>query len=173
LRVAAAGTDAYLAIAAAAALWRLERWPDALARLTAHADGPAANAALREIGELGPAAAPAVPYLATFLDAPDPHWWRPALAALAIWRATGSPDAVRPVLETAWAANEHIRFDIATTASGPLAVALEPLLRAELGALRRSGLGENVWSSDQIRADERLRTACRAALDGLDQGSNR
>jgi hypothetical protein len=70
LRVAAAGDDPRLAVAAAGALWRIGRSPDALTLLTARLDGPSATAALEEIAAMGSAAAPAASLVATYLDVP-------------------------------------------------------------------------------------------------------
>lgn len=163
LRVAAAGDDPRLAVAAAGALWRIDRSPDALTPLTAHLDGPAGTAALEEIAAMGAAAAPAAPLVATYLDAPpERHWRTPVRAALALWRLTGEAERVAPVLTAAWHGNPLTRTTIAEAASGPLAAALGPLFRAETAANRRSSVSANSWSSTQVVDDERLLELCRA-----------
>jgi hypothetical protein len=144
LRAAAAGGDPRLAVAAAGALWRINRSPEALGLLTAHLDGPAVTAALEEIAAMGPAAAPAASLVATYLDAPPQrHWWTPAHAALALWRLTGEAERAAPVLTAAWHGNPHTRTKIAQAATGPLAAALEPLFRAEIATSRRFNASAN------------------------------
>jgi hypothetical protein len=163
LRVAAAGDDPRLAVAAAGALWRIDLSPDVLTRLTAHLDGPAATAAFEEIAAMGSAAAPAASLVATYLDGPPQrHWWTPAHAALALWGLTGEVERVAPVLTAAWHGNPHARTKIAEAATGPLAAALEPLFRAELAANRRFNVSANSWSTAQVTDDERLLELCRA-----------
>ena len=163
LRAAAAGDDPRLAVAAAGALWRIDRSLDALTLLTAHLDGPAATAALEEIAAMGPAAAPAASLVDTYLDAPPQrHWWTPVSAALALWRLTGEAERVAPVLTAAWHGNPHTRPDIAQAAAGPLAAALEPLFRAEIAANRRFNASAHSWSTAQVTDDERLLELCRA-----------
>lgn len=162
LRTAAAGDDPRLAVAAAGALWRISRSPDALALLTAHLDGPAAAAAFEEIAAMGPAAAPAASLVATYLDAPPQrHWRTPAHAALALWRITGEAGRAAPVLTAAWHGNPRTRTKIAQAATGPLTAALEPLFRAELAASRRFNVSPNTWSTAQVTDDERLLQLCR------------
>lgn len=191
LRVAATGDDPRLAVAAAEALWRIER-ADVLPWLTPRIDGPAGTAALRAIAAMGAAAAPAAPYVATFLDPGDAGWWRPTAAALALWRISDDPERAAPVLTAAWHANPRTRLEIADAAStpvtvepsppagsftgdrsagggpaagpNPLAAALAPVLRAELAEPRRHGTSGTGWSSAQVTDDERLLADCRRAL---------
>jgi hypothetical protein len=163
LRAAAAGGDPRLAVAAAGALWRINRAPEALALLTARLDGPAATAALEEIATMGPAAAPAAALIATYLDAPPQrHWWIPAHAALALWRLTGEDGRAAPVLTAAWHGNPQTRTKIAEAATGPLATAMAPLFRAELTENRRFNASASSWSTSQVTDDERLLELCRA-----------
>jgi HEAT repeat protein len=163
LRVAAAGDDPRLAVAAAGALWRIDRSPDALTLLTARLNGPAATSAFEEIAAMGSAASPAASLVATYLGAqPGRHWWTPAHAALALWRLTGEVERVAPVLTAAWHANPHTRLKIAQAAPGPLAAALEPLFRAELATNRRFTVSANSWSTAQVTDDERLLELYRA-----------
>ncbi|WP_327001294.1 hypothetical protein OHA72_40070 [Dactylosporangium sp. NBC_01737] len=173
LRAAATGDDARLAVAAAGALWRIEGSPAVLPLLAAHIDGPWGTAALAAIAELGAAAADAAPVVATVLGAPDGDRWRPMHAAVALWRITGDADRTAPVLTAAWHGNPHTRNAIVAAlagpgalTAGPLAAALEPLLRAESADPRRYGARERGWSSNQVTNDERLLAACRAALAG-------
>lgn len=160
LRVAAASDDPRLAVAAAGALWRIDRSPDALTVLTARLDGPAATAAFEEIAAMGSAAAPAAPLVATYLDAPA--GWTPTTAALTLWRLTHDAERVAPVLTAAWHANPQTRTKIAEAATGALAAALRPLFHAELSAGRRFNVTANSWSSAQVSDDERLLGLCRA-----------
>jgi hypothetical protein len=165
LRRAATGDDPRLAVAAAGALWRIDRSPDALALLTSQLDGPAAGEAFEEIAAMGAAAAPAAALVATYLDTPPGrHWWTPARAALTLWRLTADAERVAPVLTAAWHGNPQTRPKIAEAATGALAAALEPLVRAELAAHRRFNVSENSWSSAQVTDDERLLESCRAAV---------
>jgi HEAT repeat protein len=168
LRVAAAGGDPRLAVAAAGALWRIDRSPDALALLTAHLDGPEAADALEEIAQMGTAAAPAAPLVATYLDAPDRYWrmWTPTHAALTLWRLTGEVERVAPILTAAWQTGTQTRPKIAESVTGPLAAALQPLFRAELAANRRFNVSANTWSTAQVTDDERLLRLCRAVSRG-------
>jgi hypothetical protein len=162
--VAAAGDDPRLAVAAAGALWRIDRSPDALTLLTTHLDGPAATAAFEEIAAMGPAAAPAAPLVATYLDAPpERYWWTPTRAALTLWRLTdNAAERVAPVLTAAWHENPQTRTKIAEAATGALAAALQPLFRAEIAADRRFNVSANSWSTAQVTDDERLVELCRA-----------
>ncbi|MGI5242045.1 HEAT repeat domain-containing protein [Dactylosporangium sp. CA-139066] len=165
LRVAAAGDDPRLAVAAAGALWRIDRSPDVLTLLTAQLDGPAANAAFEEIAAMGSAAAPAAPLVASYLDAPPGrHWWTPTHAALTLWRLTGDAERVAPVLTAAWHGNPQTRTKIAEAATGAPAAALQPLFRAELAADRRFNVSPHSWSSVQVTEDERLLELCRAVV---------
>lgn len=163
LRTAAAGGDPRLAVAAAGALWRVDRTPDALALLTAQLDGPATDAALAEIAVLGSAAASAAPLVATYLDTPQHGSWRTSVqAALTLWRLTGDAARVTPILDAAWHGEPQSRTTIAEAATGPLAVALEPLFRAELAAKRRFNVSAHSWSGAQVTDDERLLALCGA-----------
>ncbi|MDI6105036.1 hypothetical protein QLQ12_41270 [Actinoplanes sp. NEAU-A12] len=165
LRVAATGDDPRLAVAAAGALWRIDRSLEALPLLTAHLDGPAADQALGELAEMGSAAVQAAPLVATYLDAPPQrHWWTPTRAAIALWQLTGEAAQVTPVLTGAWHGNPHTRTTIAEAATGTLAAALQPLFRAELTADRRSNTSANVWSSAQVTDDERLLHLCQTLV---------
>lgn len=164
LRIAAAGDDPRLAVAAAGALWRIDRSLDSLTLLTTHLDGPAATAAFEEIATMGSAAAQAAPLVATYLDAPPGRtWWKPTHAALTLWRLTNDAERVAPVLTAAWHGNPHTRTKIAEAATGALAVALQPLFRAEIARDRRFNVSTNSWSTAQVTDDERLLELCRAA----------
>ncbi|GLW31950.1 hypothetical protein [Actinoplanes regularis] len=164
LRAAAAGDDPGLAVAAAGALWRIDRSPEALALLTARLDGPATTTAIEEIAAMGSAAASAAPLVARYLDAPpEPDWWTATRTALALWRITGDAERVTPALAAAWHGNPYTRLEIAETATGSLATALQPLLRAELAASERFNVGPDPSSGDEVADDERLLELCRAA----------
>ncbi len=67
-----------------------------------------------------------------------------------------------PVLTAAWHGNPRTRTKIAQAATGPLAAALAPLLRAELAANRRFNASASSWSTAQVTDDERLLELCRA-----------
>ncbi|WP_238007031.1 hypothetical protein KZZ52_43965 [Dactylosporangium sp. AC04546] len=163
LRVAAAGDDPRLAVAAAGALWRIDRSLDALTLLATHLDGPAANAAFEEIAAMGSAAAPAAPLVAAYLEAPAGRtWWTPTHAALTLWRLTDNAERVAPVLTAAWHGNPQTRTKIAEAATGALAAALQPLFRAEIAAYRRFNASTNSWSSANVTDDERLLKLCQA-----------
>jgi hypothetical protein len=163
LRVAAAGDDPRLAVAAAGALWRIDRSPDALTLLTTHVDGPATTAAFEEIAAMGCAAVPAAPLVAAYLDTPPGQtWWTPTHAALTLWRLTEDAERVAPVLTAAWHGNPQTRTKIAEAATGALAAALQPLFRAEIAADRRFNVSTNTWSTAQVTDDERLLKLCRA-----------
>jgi HEAT repeat protein len=165
LRVAAAGDDPRLAVAAAGALWRIDRSPEALTLLTTQLDGPAATAAFEEIAAMGAAAAAVAPLVATYLDAPPGgNWWTPTHAALTLWQLTDDTERVAPLLTAAWHRNPHTRTKIAEAATSALAAALQPLFRAEIAAERRFNVSANSWSSAQVTEDERLLNLCRAAV---------
>jgi hypothetical protein len=162
LRQAATGDDPQLAVAAAGALWRIDRSPDALALLTNRLDGPAAGEAFEEIGAMGPAADPAAALVATYLDAPPGDWRTPVRAAVALWQLTGDAERVTPALTAAWHGNRLTRLLIAEAATGSLAAALQPLFSAEIAANLRFNVSAGSWSSAQVIEDERLRELCRA-----------
>jgi hypothetical protein len=165
LRQAATDDDPRLAVAAAGALWRIDRSPDALALLTPHLDGSASREAFEEIAAMGAAAAPAAPLVATYLDTPPgQHWWTPTRAALTLWQLTGETERTAPVLTAAWHGNPHTRPKIAEATTGPLAAVLEPLLRAEIAANRRFNVSAGSWSSAQVTEDEQLLKVCRDVL---------
>ena len=164
LRAAADGESPWLAVAAAGALWRIEASPVALRVLTARLEGPASADAMAEIGRMGPAAAAAAPYVATFLDTPDPSWRRPLQAAIAWWRLTGEAGPALPVLTAAWTGRPDARLTIAECLAemGPAAAALATDLSAEEAEVRRSPA--------QVGVDEKLRAAIRAALKSMALG---
>ncbi|GAA1653902.1 hypothetical protein GCM10009828_099070 [Actinoplanes couchii] len=165
LRRAVSADDPRLAAAAAGALWRIDRAPDAAGLLAAHLDGPGSRTAFEELAAMGPAAAAVAPLVVTHLGAPpEGHWWTPVLAALALWHITGDTDRTVPVLTGGWHGNPLTRPAIAAAATGPLAAALEPLLHAELAAHQRFNVRPGSWSSSQVTDDEQLRDRCRSVL---------
>jgi hypothetical protein len=165
LRRALTSDDDLLVIHAARALRLIEGSTDVLAPLLSRLDGQFGGVALEEIGRMGATAAPAVPRVAAFLDAaPERHRWKSVHAAVALWRLTGEVGRTVPVLTAAWQSNPHTRTVIAEASTGELAVALAPVFREELAAVRRHNVSDDGRSSDQITVDERLLALCRAAL---------
>ncbi|MEU4419925.1 OmpA family protein [Actinoplanes sp. NPDC024001] len=167
LRAAAHRNEARTAVAAAGALWRIERSPEALPVLISHLGDAAAVDALAQLAAMGPAAAPAAPALAPLMKVSGNPWWTPARAALALWQITGDVKRTAPVLRKAWRGNVYTRTSIAAAARGPLAAALAPLLEGELAQRRRHNAAEDFSSSDQVHSDERLLDACRTALAAI------
>jgi hypothetical protein len=161
LREAMTSDSAGLAVAAAAALWRITGADDVLPVLTAQISGPAGYAALRAMATMGAGAEPAVPSVAALLL--DPH--RRLSAALTLWRLTGDTERTLPILTESWHDKPATRNEIVAHASGPLTAGLAPLLLAELATPARHGLTDTGWSSRQVIDDERLLTVCRTALE--------
>ncbi|PSL51892.1 hypothetical protein B0I31_11788 [Saccharothrix carnea] len=154
----------WVAIAAAAALWRVEGDADrVLPTLLSRLDQPAA---LELIAELGPAAGPHLPVLRALLDRPDPNGWHAVHVAEALWRVEGDAEAALPLLTAAWHKNVHVRVTVARCLAemGRAAAPAAPLLREELARRRRHTSTGSGWSSDQVVADEELLRLCRDVL---------
>ncbi|MFD0201883.1 MULTISPECIES: hypothetical protein [Saccharothrix] len=157
----------WIAIAAAAALWRVEGDADrVLPTLLSRLDHPSA---LELIAELGPAAAPHLPALRTLLDRLDPNGWYVVHVAEALWRAAGDAEAALPLLTAAWHNHVHIRVRVARCLAemGHAAAPAAPLLREELARPRRHTTAFGRWGSDRVLADEELLRLCRDVLAGL------
>jgi hypothetical protein len=163
LRAATTSDDPDLVVAAAGALWRIERSPATLPLLTTHLDGPAAAQAFSLLAAMGPAAAAAAPLVAAHLDAPPARWWTSTHAALALWRLTGDTDRVAPILTRIWHDNPRIRPTIAEAAAGTLAAALEPVWQAELAAPLRFTDSDSPLPAGAAD-DEELLASCRARM---------
>ncbi len=159
--------DPETALAAASALWRITRDPTlCLPVFQRHlAQGGASIAtAAQGVAELGATAAPAAERLRELL-ADAPVWVR-LHAAEALWRAVGDIEATLPVLLALWDQNAHVRVHVACCVGemGAAAGAAAPLLRRELGQVRRHNHDPHGYSSDAVRADEALLRACSKAL---------
>ncbi len=65
--------------------------------------------------------------------------WQRTAAACALWRVTGDPDPVLPVLRAAWEENLYTRGTIAECLAGmgPAGRPVHDLLRTEVAAPRR------------------------------------
>lgn len=162
------------ALAAAAALWRIEPHVDTAATvlplLHRHiaANAVSSRAAVEVIAAIGPAAAETAPRLRGLLMAPET--WTRLDAAVALWRVTGEPEPVLPVLRASWHENPHTRLTVARCAAGmgPAAAPLAPFLRRELAAVRRHNHSDHHYGSHDISADERLLRVCREALSRIE-----
>jgi hypothetical protein len=169
LRPLLQSADAGIALAAAAALWSVERAPDAvlpvlrshLRRRSPHERRPAVNILAR----LGPAAAKTSGHLRRMLADDDP--WLQAECGIALWHITGDAEAVLPTLLDAWTQNHHTRTAIAAclSAIGPAAAPALPVLRTELAAARRHNSATGFYGSHDIDTDETLLRRCRTAVD--------
>ncbi|MER5204371.1 PBS lyase [Streptomyces sp. NPDC002825] len=168
--------SAAVATAAARALWAaegdrgdvlpaLERW---LRPGTPVGDWCAAAQAL---GEIGPAAAGAVPVLRPGLLSRD--LWVRVRTAAALWRVSGDASDSLPVLLAAWEENRHARVDIAECLAemGPAASGAQLVVLTELTRRRRHNAREDGSGSHDIHLDEKLLTLCRAALARMERGA--
>ncbi|NMO51865.1 hypothetical protein HH310_11755 [Actinoplanes sp. TBRC 11911] len=160
LRQAMTADDAGLAVAAAEALWFVTGADDVLPSLIAQIAGPSGYAALRAVAAMGAAAEPATASVTALLADPQ----RRPDAAITLWQLTGDTDRTLPILAATWQDKPTRRNEIVAHARGALTAGLAPLLRAELSAPARHGLTDTGRSSRQVIDDERLLTACRAAL---------
>jgi hypothetical protein len=155
--------DAFVAINAARALWRIAGDPaPLLAAVTAalRGRGPAGPYALRQAGELGPAGAGLAALLAKELHSRHDS----ALpAAIAYWKVTGDHEPVLPVvLRFLRGDSRGIMAARCLADIGPPAVQATPALRAVVAAQTRqliSGMTDT-W----IDEDEEYQDACAQAL---------
>ncbi|WP_433377067.1 hypothetical protein ACQPZX_09045 [Actinoplanes sp. CA-142083] len=159
LREALRGSDVPVAVAAAAALWRLEAAPEAIEVLGSHLKAPNA---LQEVATIGPAAHELLPKIRPMLKISDRWHWTPVRAAIAVWRITGDAGAATPALVAGWHGNGGTRGTIAEQAAA--IAALAPLFEAELAEVERRGTDDYSFVSDQVARDEQLLTACREAI---------
>lgn len=99
----------------------------------------------------------------------DSDRWRWVAAAIALWHTTGDSARAVQAMERAWKSSHHTRRCIAHHAAGmgPAAAGLEPLLHAELAAVRRHNrpAGSTVWSTADVENDEELLRKVRVALE--------
>jgi hypothetical protein len=157
------------AVTAAAALWAVEGDPNAvlplLIRELAKAGEGRPRAAAEALGRLGPLGAPALPGLRRLTDSADV--WERTAAACALWDVAGDPEPVLPAFRAAWRQNAYTRGTIAACLSrmGPAGAPAHDLLRTEHATPRRHLARSGGYSSHDILEDERLLSACRAALD--------
>ncbi|GAA4312243.1 hypothetical protein GCM10023086_32730 [Streptomyces venetus] len=163
--------DTDCAVAAAQALWSVTGETDsvvpALVRgLTDPGLGRQRRAAADALGRLGPAAGTALPELCRMTGSEDAS--ERAAAACAVWRITGEPEPVLPVLRAAWVEHPRTRTTIAGCAAalGPAATPVHDLLRAELHTPRRHRANAAAHSVHDIHEDETLLRMCREALGG-------
>ncbi|GAA2673800.1 hypothetical protein LV78_002531 [Actinosynnema pretiosum] len=157
-------------LAAARALWRVtaDAGPvlPVLLRHLAGADHHRAADAADALAELGSEAGSARPALREALRGKG-NVWVELRVAQALWRVAG--EAHVDVLSRVWAENRYARSQVARCFAelGPRAASAGPLLRAELGQVRRHTAVSNVWSSDQVPRDLALLRACDAALTAM------
>ncbi|MER7703721.1 hypothetical protein ABTX81_12575 [Kitasatospora sp. NPDC097605] len=115
------------------------------------------------LGEIGPAAAAALPRLRELLD--DTYDWVRVHAAAALWAIGGEPGApaVLGVLLPAWEQNPATgrRVVPCLDRMGPAAAPAVPLLRARLELPGRA----DMWAG--IEEDEKQQADCRALLARL------
>jgi hypothetical protein len=119
LRQYATASDRHLSVPAARSLWRIAGDPDpALAvadRCLAEDNEPAwCNAAglLEEVGQATETQLTRLAQLTRWEE--DRRCWTPLAAARTLWRITGDPGLLLPVLEQAWTANVYTRGEIAS-----------------------------------------------------------
>ncbi|MEU1414348.1 HEAT repeat domain-containing protein [Streptomyces sp. NPDC005731] len=160
--------DGECAVPAAAALWSAEGDPEAVLPVLGRELGSGRphrrRAAAETLGRMGAQARSLVPELSVMTRS-DEVWQRTA-AACALWRVTGDPDPVLPVLRAAWEENLYTRGTIAECLAG-MGRAGEPvhdLLRTEVAAPRRHRARTGGYGSHDVLEDERLLRVCREAL---------
>ncbi|MYW48321.1 HEAT repeat domain-containing protein [Streptomyces sp. SID161] len=159
------------AAVAAGALWSADGDTPAvlpvLRRELTQADAGLRRSAVRQLGRLGPAARGALPELGRLARSGPARERIPA--ACALWRVTGDPDPVRPLLRAAWTADPRTRVPIARclTAMGPAAAPLRDLVTAELTHPRRHTARDGSFGHHDIPDDEELLRTCREVLAGL------
>jgi hypothetical protein len=169
LRRAVTSDDQALAAAAARSLWRVAGDPCpalAVADRWLAEDGESAwRAAADLLAELGQATRTQLTELRRLTRREDRTSWIPLGAAHALWRITGDPGPLLPVLEQAWTSNSFTRLKVASlwVEVGPAATGARPLLTDELGQIRRHN---NAYVPD----DEELLIRCRAALAAIGAG---
>jgi len=160
--------DGECAVTAAAALWSAEGDPEAVLPVLARELGSGRphrrRAAAGTLGRMGAQARSLVPELSVMTRS-DEVWQRTA-AACALWRVTGDPDPVLPVLRAAWEENLYTRGTIAECLAGmgPAGRPVHDLLRTEVAAPRRHRARTGGYGSHDVLEDERLLRACREAL---------
>jgi HEAT repeat protein len=166
LRRATTAADRDLAVAAARSWWQVAGDPGpALAvadRCFAEGSEPAWRDAADLLAGLGQATKTQLTQLAQLTQ--DRSDWTLLSAANALWRITGDPGPLLPVLEQAWTTNAYTRLKVASLWAelGPTASKARRLLTAELGEVRRhkkTGSG-----STDVPDDEQLLVRCSAAL---------
>nr|WP_055506785.1 hypothetical protein [Nonomuraea pusilla] len=173
LRRVAAAQDRRLAVPAARALWQLAGDADAALTVAGRCLDDDSEYAWREAADvlawLGQATGPQIARLRRLARRKDRYGWLSLSAAHALWRITGDPDAVLPVLERVWTTNVHARRKVASLWAelGPAAADSYRLLTAELGRVRRHNAGEDGYSTAQVTDDEDLLARCRAALNAI------
>lgn len=174
LRQSATAANRHLAVPAARSLWRIARDPDpALAvadRCLAEDIEPAWHNAASLLEDLGQATKTQLTRLRQLTQVEGRTYWTPLSAARALWRITGDPGPLLPVLKEAWSANAYTRSEVASLWAelGPAATGARPLLTAELGQIRRHN--HTGYSSTNVPDDEDLLVRCRAALAAIGPG---
>ncbi|MEU3571905.1 HEAT repeat domain-containing protein [Kitasatospora sp. NPDC036755] len=157
--------DMDLRLAAAEALWALERDPtDVVPRLTDLLDTDAQRDAADILGRIGAPATAALPCLRQLLHAEDE--WTRVHAAAAIHDIGGPAEAevVLPVLLEAWEREDSTAKQVleCLRRMGPAAAPALPLVRAECARSRRSGGFFMI-----VEEDEALRRTALAVIDQL------
>jgi len=174
LRRAATAADPDLAVAAARSLWRVAGDPDPVLAVADRCLAAESEHAWRDAADLlaglGQATETQLTQLAQLTRRKDRTGWTPLSAAGALWRITGDPGPLLPVLEQAWTANTYTRLKVASfwAELGPAASNARPLLTAELGELRRHN--KTGSSSTDVPDDEELLVRCRTALAAIGPG---
>jgi hypothetical protein len=164
IRPLADAEDVNLHMAAAAALWELERdTADTVPRLEALLDSHCQRDAADVLGRIGPPAQAVVPRLRTMLDAG--YEWTQVHAAAALWDIAGEPEAdtVVQTLLGAWENNDATANHVTACLHrmGPAAAPALPRIQAELQQPRRGGHFKSITN------DEELQRTCHAILQHL------
>jgi HEAT repeat protein len=167
IRALTSSADAQVRAAAIKALWAVGDDREAMLPLLLQnlqeSDSFLAHDAAELLGQIGPAAAAAVPRLRELLT--NSYEWTRIYAAAALWdiAAEAETPVVLDTLLAAWAKNgATANFVIqCLDRMGPAAAAALPQLRAELTQIRRGG------RFGGIDNDEKLQDACRALIARL------
>lgn len=163
--------DAHVALTAIEAAWAITHDLEAfLSDLRPRIDGTdqrAAGSAAQCAGVAGPEAAALTGSIRSLTGSED--LWTRVRASTALIKISGSADELLPVLIAAWHDNAHTRTLIAECVGslGAQAADFLPLLRAELADPRRHTFRQDLWSNNNIAADEKLLAICENAVERI------
>ncbi len=171
LRRAATGDDSRLAVLAARSLWQVAGDPAAALEVADRRLADESEFAWQEaaalLADIRQATETQLTQLARLARQEDRTGWTPLSAATALWRITGDPGPLLPVLEQVWTANVHTRLKVVSLWAelGQAASKAHPLLMAELSGVRRHN--KDSYSGSSVSDDEALLAECRIALAAI------